>query len=229
MHEHKFPRHCNVTEIYIYIFFSFFEEAIKISISNNAKYKVKTMIKSQSKNKIPFLNALFLKSGFQISRVFIANEKSTIFAHIEKKKNENAKANETRIFPRLRFQIKKRSEKERLQGFKAVFIGSGTKRGIRLSTLELHVVFPITRLVSRTLSFPFDLFSPSRPFVRAHLGPGIREPSEKGTRALEMALDCTFPASVAIRPIKTPIEIRIPSIFSREQFFSSLLCDYRNN
>lgn len=71
---------------YIYIFFSFFEEAIKISISNNAKYKVKTMIKSQSKNKIPFLNALFLKSGFQISRVFIANEKSTIFAHIEKKK-----------------------------------------------------------------------------------------------------------------------------------------------
>lgn len=45
--------------------------------------------------------------------------------------------------------------------------------------------------------------------MRAHLGPGIREPSEKGTRALEMALDCTFPASVAIRPIKPPIEIRI--------------------
>lgn len=98
MHEHKFPRHCNVTEIYIYIFFSFFEKAIKISISNNAKYKVKTMIKSQSKNKIPFLNALFLKSGFQISRVFIANEKSTIFAHIEKKKKTKTRKQMKRVY-----------------------------------------------------------------------------------------------------------------------------------
>lgn len=56
------------------------------------------MIKSQSKNKIPFLNALFLKSGFQISRVFIANEKSTIFAHIEKKKKTKTRKQMKRVY-----------------------------------------------------------------------------------------------------------------------------------
>ena len=50
-------------------------------------------------------------------------------------------------------------------------MASGTKRGIRLSTLELHVVFPITRLVSRTLSFPFDLFSPSKALCEGPLRP----------------------------------------------------------